>query len=380
MKHRWGDMCDDVESVQSSDIPPLDTSTLCSSSDDFLNSSSPKLTLTSPKNTSIKDLKMNLKEVICEEEQVRKELRRKRENFNKGMTKMMNEKEKFEREKREILENLESCLKERDSLKEDIATLKNDFKLLQDSLYDVNVECHEVKSLNKELSKKLKTFESQLLDSSAEHEKNKSRIATLERELNESTKCNEVLTAKLKKSENEYLGISKDLEHSNLRVHKLEQDLNASINNSVKEIDIVQKQSSSVPHSSFPKKKKVFICHHCGKKGHIRPFCHELLKNLGRGIHFRDKGHFNHKRPTQILPVPQYKAKNVIGRQKWVRKCTGSIDFLSSPDSCHSYSSLSSTRENLISVSSNTILGHNTSKAKYVWNPKSSNEIERAHV
>ena len=111
MKHRWGDMCDDVESVQSSDLPPLNTSTLYSKTDNSLNSSNPKHTLTSRKNTSVKDLKMNLKDVMCEKDLVSKELREEREKFEREMTKMMDEKEKFKREKREMLENLVSCLK-----------------------------------------------------------------------------------------------------------------------------------------------------------------------------------------------------------------------------------------------------------------------------
>ena len=234
-------MCDDVESVQSSDLPLLNTSTLYSSPEESLNSSNPKHTLTSRKNTSIKELKLNLKEVMCEKDLVSKELREEREKFEKEMSKMMDEKEKFKREKREMLENLVSCLKERDSLKEDIVTLKSKSntrtsvcELLQGRVVDLSLECSKVENLNNELNEKLRTCESEHLGSSTEHEMNKSRISTLERELTESTKCNDVLTAKLMKSENEYLRILKDLEHSNSRVHKLEQDLKALIKNPLK--------------------------------------------------------------------------------------------------------------------------------------------------
>ena len=79
MKNRWGDRCDDEESVQSSDLPMVVTSTLDSGLDDSFNSLNSKLTVASRKTTSIKDLKLNLKEVICERDLVSKELKEERE-------------------------------------------------------------------------------------------------------------------------------------------------------------------------------------------------------------------------------------------------------------------------------------------------------------
>ena len=106
------------------------------------------------------------------------------------------------------------------------------------------------------------------------------------------------------KSENEYLGILKDLDRSNTRVQELEQDPKASSKNPLKEIDSVQRESCFVARSLLPKKKKVFTCHYCGKKGHIRPFCHELLRKLGKGCHFHDKGQSNLGIPTKTSPIP----------------------------------------------------------------------------
>ena len=148
-------------------------------------------------------------------------------------------------------------------------------------------------------SGKNKICEINQLDDLTEHKKDKSRIATLELELRNSIKCNDVLMTKFMKSENEYLRILKDLNHANSRIKQLEQDLKFSSKNSLKANNSFQRESIFVSRSSHPNRKKVVTCHHCGKKGYIRPFCYELLRNHEGDFHHRDNGRFNLGRPIK---------------------------------------------------------------------------------
>ena len=152
MKHCWGDMCDDEESVQSNELHVLDTSTLDSRLDDSLNSLKSKFTPSSHKTTSVKDLKMNLKEVIRDRDIVCKELKEKRENFEKEMREMKNE--------------LERCSRERDALNEKVVDLTNDsnvhilkekntLKFVQHKFNALNVDLEVVNKSKEELCEQL---------------------------------------------------------------------------------------------------------------------------------------------------------------------------------------------------------------------------------
>ncbi|GAA0157377.1 hypothetical protein LIER_14656 [Lithospermum erythrorhizon] len=54
------------------------------------------------------------------------------------------------------------------------------------------------------------------------------------------------------------------------------------------------------------KRKKKWICHHCGKKGHIRPYCYKLY---GRNIH--QHGQIPHIQNSKIAHHKEWRVKRV---------------------------------------------------------------------
>ena len=78
------------------------------------------------------------------------------------------------------------------------------------------------------------------------------------------------------KSENEYLGSLKDLDRSNTKVLQLEKVLE----NTKSHTDFNPSARPASTHAlknDKPKSKKIFVCHHCGIRGHIRPFCYQFV-------------------------------------------------------------------------------------------------------
>ena len=203
------------------------------------------------------------------------------------------------------------------------------------------------------MDESLQSSQNDHLKALAELEKAQSKIKCLEHDLSESSKSNDILLGKFMKSENEYLGILKDLNHSNSKVLQLEKDLEntKSLTNCNSSCRL---SSTPILKNDKPKFKKSFVCHHCGIRGHIRPFCYQLLnysRNDFQGRRFSEKGQPYTGRPKNIVALSRnLKAETVL------RPAQRLVAYA---------------RSN----ASNNVPFRNTMNAKLVWKPKISGGI-----
>ena len=56
------------------------------------------------------------------------------------------------------------------------------------------------------------------------------------------------------------------------------------------------------------------MCHHCGKKGHTRPFCYELSRNHKGQLKHKNNGAYNHGNHSHTFFVPQQRS-NLDGKK-----------------------------------------------------------------
>ena len=283
--------------------------------------------------------------------------------------------------------DLEKCLVERDFLKDNIASLKNeidaqnsksekDLMSLKTNIEDLTLQLEKMKKFKALLNDESERCNNEHLRVLAKLQESQSRIKTLEHELNKSTKCNDDLLGKFMKSENEYLSILKDLNRSNSTVRQLEQDLENSKYHT-------QFSSSSQPPSSKTLKydkrkfKKIFVCHHCGVRGHIRPFCYQLMNNAERelqGRHFHERGQPYIGRPNKnsVALSPNTKCENV--KTVWMPKDFKRPAAHAKFNSHHSSSNYFKSEYPKV-TSSHKVPFHNTMKGKLEWKPRILNGI-----